>query len=71
MALHHRVSPQLVKPGLLYAEVSRLEKQLVQKGYMMLVRTESDVWKCQTSYAINTALQVTVLIHIPVARKDS
>ena len=71
LALHHRASPQLVKPSLLYAEVARLEDQLVTKGYMMLVRTESDVWKCQTSYAINTSLQVTVLIHIPVARKDS
>ena len=71
LALHHRVSPSLVRPGLLYAEVLRLEKQLVQKGYMMLIRTESDVWKCETSYVIDTALQVTVLLHIPEARKDS
>ena len=55
----------------MYAEVLRLEKQLVKKGYMMLIRTESDVWKCETSFVIDTALQVTVLVHIPVARKDS
>ena len=55
----------------MYTEVLRLEKQLVKKGYMMLIRTESDVWKCETSFVIDTALQVTVLVHIPVARKDS
>ena len=60
-----------MRPGLLYTEVQRLEKQLVKKGYMMLIRSESDVWKCETSFVIDTALQMTVLVHIPVARKDS
>ena len=61
----------MVRPVVVYAELACLEEKLVQKDHLMLIRTEADVWKCQTLYAISSSLQVTVLIHVPVARKDS
>ena len=51
LALHHRASPQLVRPAVLYQEVGLLEKQLSRKGHRMLIKTEADIWKCETSYS--------------------
>ena len=52
-------------------QVHSLQSELHGSTELLLINAGSDVWKCPTSYVISAALEVAVMVHIPIARKDS
>ena len=69
--LHENVSPQLVAPQEFYAEVEKMRAKVQAKDEVLMVGTSADLWNCPASYVVRKDLKVTVMVHIPVARRAS
>ena len=69
--LHENVSPQLVEPQKFYAEVEKIRTKVQSKDEVLMVTQPADLWECPASYVIRKDLQVTVMVHIPVAKRAS
>ena len=71
LGLHRHVTPHLVKAHHMQQQVHSLQTELHGSTELLMINIGSDIWKCPPSYVISAELDVAVMVHIPIARKDS